>query len=267
MTLIRVLLALTGVLAYGQGSRTDRFNFEEHYSKREVRIAMRDGVRLFAAIYSPKDTSTKYPILLMRTPYGVDPYGANAYPTTPEPPVEFAQEGFILVYEDVRGRFESEGEFVEMRPEHDRTAGTKDVDESTDTYDTIDWLIKNVPNNNGKAGLVGTSYPGFYTSAGLINAHPALVAASPEAPIADLYMGDDSYHNGAFFLIANFSFYREFGKQNNPELPHQESAFPYGTNDGYEFYLHMGAGANSNKEYFKYKTPYWTETISHPNYD
>lgn len=261
------LFLLLASLSIGALSAADEFDIPAHYTKSEFRIPMRDGVRLFTAVYVPKDATQSYPILMTRTPYGIEPYGPNAYPDRLGPSLKFAEDKFIFVYQDVRGRFMSEGEFVEMRPEKDVTNGPHDVDESTDTYDTIDWLIKNVPNNNGKAGLIGISYPGFYTSAGLINAHPALLAASPQAPVSDYYMGDDAYHNGAFFLIANFSFYASyFNKQHNPELPHPEKPFDYGTKDGYEFYLQMGSLINSEK-YFKSRNPYWTDVIRHPNYD
>ncbi len=130
----------------------DDFDIKANYTKTEVRIPMRDGVRLFTAVYAPKDTSEKYPILLTRTPYSVAPYGADAFPRSLGPSLKFAEDKFIFVNQDVRGRYMSEGECVEMRPEKDVTHGPKDVDESTDTYDTIDWLIKNVPNNNGKGG-------------------------------------------------------------------------------------------------------------------
>ncbi|HEX3681951.1 MAG TPA: CocE/NonD family hydrolase [Bryobacteraceae bacterium] len=262
-------LFLLALLAAGCASALadSPFDIPAHYMKYEYRIPMRDGVYLFTAVYVPKDTSQKYPILMARTPYSVEPYGANAYPKHLGPSRAFAEDNFIFVYQDVRGRYMSEGEFVEMRPEKDRTLGPNDVDESTDTYDTIEWLLKNAPNNNGKVGLYGISYPGFYASAGLINAHPALVAVSPQAPIANLYMGDDAYHNGALFLIANFSFYTDFGKQHNPELPKTKADFKYGTKDGYKFYLNMGPVSNSNKEYFHYQNPYWTDVINHPNYD
>ncbi|MGA8029673.1 MAG: CocE/NonD family hydrolase [Bryobacteraceae bacterium] len=243
------------------------FDIRSHYTKHEFRIPMRDGVRLFTAVYAPTDSSEKYPILMTRTPYSVEPYGLDAYPRRLGPSRKFAEDKFIFVYQDVRGRFMSEGEFVEMRPEKDVMDGPPDVDESTDTYDTIEWLLKNVPNNNGKVGLTGVSYPGFYTSAGLINAHPALMAASPQAPMADIYMGDDAYHNGAFFLIANFPFYQFFGKQNGPEFPRAEKPFDYGTKDGYEFYLQMGPLINSNVKYFKYTNPYWTDLLNHSTYD
>ncbi len=263
MAFWRLLPFLALIVCSNAAVPAEKFDIKAHYTKQEFRIPMRDGVRLFTIVYAPRDTTTKYPILMTRTPYGVDPYSPDAYPERLGPSTKFAQDGFIFVYQDARGRFMSEGEFVEMKPEEGR--GT---DESTDTYDSIEWLLKNVPNNNGKVGLLGTSYPGFYTSAGLINAHPALVAASPEAPIADLYMGDDAYHNGAFFLLANFSFYTVFGKQHNPApTPDDDMHFNYGTKDGYQFFLKMGPLANSNNEYFKYKNPYWTDVIEHPNYD
>jgi putative CocE/NonD family hydrolase len=237
-----------------------------HYTKYEYRIPMRDGVHLFTAVYVPKDGAQNYPMLMTRTPYGVSPYGLKEYPKQLGPSPKFEQDRFIFVYQDVRGRFMSEGEFVEMRPEKNEKHDDHDIDESTDTYDTIDWLIKNVPNNDGKVGLLGISYPGFYASAGLINAHPALLAVSPQAPIADLYMGDDAYHNGAFFLIANFSFYTFFTKQHNPEQPKSEREFDYGTHDGYKFYLDMGPIINSEK-YFKPANPFWDDQVEHTTYD
>ncbi len=259
---------LLGIAAFGSNlPAADTFDIKAHYMKYEYRIPMRDGVRLFTAVYVPKDTSEKYPILMTRTPYSVAPYGLDKYPPRLGPSRAFAEDKFIFVYQDVRGRFMSEGQWMEMRPEKDVTHGPADTDESTDTYDTIDWLLKNVANNNGKVGLVGTSYPGFYTSAGLINAHPALVAASPQAPMSDIYMGDDAYHNGAFFLAANFDFYTFFGKQNNPELPQREKPFDYGTKDGYQFFLQMGPLINSDEKYLHYLNPYWTDIVKHVNYD
>lgn len=243
------------------------FDVRAHYTKYEFRIPMRDGKRLFTSVYVPKDASKTYPILMTRTPYGVEPYGADNYPKTLFPGEEFERDGFIFVYQDVRGRWMSEGVWLEMTPEKDATSGPNDVDESTDTYDTIDWLIHHVPDNNGKVGLVGVSYPGFYTSAGLINAHPALVAASPQAPIADLYMGDDAYHNGAFFLAANFGFYRDFYPLSHPQKPKDKPEFDYGTKDGYKFYRELGPLSNSDEKYFKYGNSYWSDQVAHPNYD
>ena len=179
-----------------------------NYTKYEFRIPMRDRARLFTAVYVPKDRSQTYPILLSRTPYSVQPYGEDAFKSDIGPSQLFGNEGYIVAYQDVRGRWMSEGEFVNMRPHKDAKSGPADIDESTDTFDTIDWLIKNVPNHNGKVGMWGISYPGFYTSAGMIDAHPALKAASPQAPIADWFAGDDWHHNGALFLPARLRFPR-----------------------------------------------------------
>lgn len=249
------------------GAAQPHFDVRAHYTKYEFRVPMRDGKRLFTAVYVPKDTSKTYPILMTRTPYGVAPYGTDNYPKTLFPGEEFERDGFIFVLQDVRGRWMSEGVWLEMAPEKDQTSGPNDVDESTDTYDTIDWLIHHVPDNNGKVGLVGVSYPGFYTSAGLINAHPALVAASPQAPIADLYMGDDAYHNGAFFLAANFGFYMNFYPLSHPQKPKDKPEFDYGTEDGYKFYGEMGPVANAEEKYFQYGNSYWSDQVAHPNYD
>lgn len=261
-----LLLVITIAIAGSCFPGSEASDVSRQYKKYEYRIPMRDGVRLFTAVYVPVDASEKYPFLITRTPYGVDPYGVDKYPKELGLSRKFEEDKFIFVYQDVRGRNMSEGEWVEMRPEKDTTKGPRDVDESTDTYDTVDWLIKNVPNNNGKAGLLGISYPGFYASCGLINSHPALVAVSPQAPIADLYMGDDSYHNGAFFLIANFSFYTFFNKQNNPVAPGKDAEFKYGTNDGYRFYLQMGPLINSEK-LMQPANPYWNDSIEHTTYD
>src|SRR5260370_6602704 len=168
-----------------------------NYTKYEYKIDMRDGVKLFTSVYVPKDNSRPWPIMFDRTPYSVAPYGEDNYKTSLGPSDLFAKDKFIFVYQDVRGRQMSEGQFMDMRPEKNVHNGVNDVDESTDTYDSIDWLVKNLPNNNSKIGMRGISYPGFYTAAALIDAHPALVAASPQAPITDWFMGDDFHHNGA----------------------------------------------------------------------
>jgi uncharacterized protein len=242
----------------------DAFDIPGQYAKSEYQIPMRDGVRLFTQVYAPKDASEKWPILLNRTPYSITPYGPQKYPKSLGPSARFAADKFIFVYQDVRGRFMSEGEFLDVRPIKDTPNGPKDTDESTDTFDTIDWLLKNVPNNNGKVGQYGISYPGFYTDSGLVRSHPALAAASPQAPMADVYMGDDAYHNGVLFLLANFSFYTDFPKQNNPVPPSKDVEFNYGTKDGYQFYLRMGAVADSEK---LLKNQYWTDLYEHDTYD
>ena len=194
----------------------------ENYSKFEYRIPMRDGVKLFTSVYIPKDVFSDgktYPIMMDRTPYTVRPYGPDQYRPALGPSEFFQKEKFIFVYQDVRGRYMSEGAFDNIRP-HKPVKGPKDTDESTDTYDSIDWLVKNLPGNTGKVGLWGISQPGFYSSAGMIDAHPALVAVSPQAPVTDYYLGDDNFHNGAFMLAANFRFYLGFAPSaGDPALP------------------------------------------------
>jgi uncharacterized protein len=232
----------------------------EKYTKFEFEIPMRDGIKLFTAVYVPKDTAKgPYPILLQRTPYSVGPYGVDQYRASLGPSDHFQKEGYIVAYQDVRGRYLSEGTWAEVRP-HKPNKGPKDTDESTDTYDTIDWLVKNVRNNNGKVGMWGISYPGFYVSAGMIDAHPALVAASPQAPVTDYYLGDDSYHNGAFMLAANFGFYQSFvERKGSPAPPAPSVPFQFKTPDGYDFYLRMGGLGNAAEKYFQNAHPYWKE--------
>ncbi len=239
-----------------------------HYTKYDYRIPMRDGVKLFTTVYAPKDTSQTYPILMQRTPYSVAPYGIDNYRPVVGPSDLYTKEGFIVVYQDVRGRYLSEGSFIDVPPHKTHFEGPKDVDESTDTYDTIDWLVKNIPNNNGKAGIWGISYPGFYAAFSLIDSHPALKAVSPQAPMGDVGNGDDSYHNGAFFLAANFGFYTSFKpRAGDPARPEQFVRFDYGTPDAYDFYLRMGPLANSNEKYLKNTSVFWTDLLKHPNYD
>ncbi len=242
----------------------------ENYSKFEYRIPMRDGVRLFTSVYIPKDVfsdAKTYPIMMDRTPYSVGPYGADAYRNGVGPSEFFQKEKFIFVYQDVRGRYMSEGAFDNIRP-HKPVKGPKDTDESTDTYDSIDWVIKNVPGNSGKVGLWGISQPGFYSSAGMIDAHPALVAVSPQAPVTDYYLGDDNFHNGAFMLAANFRFYLAFmPRAGEPERPPAPTPFDFGTPDGYDFFLRMGSLQNADEKYFKHQNPYWLQNLDHTSYD
>ena len=241
-----VLILITSLSAQNRPDAPE-FDVKEHYTKYEFRIPMRDGVHLFTSVYMPKETSRSYPFLIDRTPYSVAPYGVDQYRTHLGPSPDFDKSGYIFVFQDVRGRYMSEGDFIEMRPHIDNKKSNKDIDDSTDLYDTIDWLLKNIPNNNGKAGIWGISYPGFYTSASMIDSHPALKAASPEAPMTNLFMGDDSYHGGAFMLAANFGFYAFFKPQDNPQLPKASVPFDFGTKDAYEFYLHVGPIGNLSK--------------------
>ncbi len=263
-TIALTVLALTQQTGARQSTP---FNVKEHYVKSEHRIPMRDGVKLYTVVYSPKDASQKYPILMSRTPYSAGPYGANAYRPSPGPSAAFAQEGYIFVHQDVRGTFMSEGEFEDVRPHNPNKKSNKAIDESSDTYDTIEWLIKNVPNNSGRVGVWGISYPGFYTATALMDAHPALKAASPQAPIADWFVGDDDHHNGAFFLFDAFNFNTFFGMPRPEPTANQFKSFDYGTPDAYKFFLELGPVANAQKKYFKGRNKYWNDVIAHGTYD
>ncbi len=260
----RYLLLVLCASVWGQGLEFIKAN----YTKYEYKVPVRDGVKLFTSVYVPKDTSQKYPIMMSRTPYSVAPYGVDQYRVNLGPSEKFAQEKFIFVYQDVRGRYQSEGKWLEMTPHRLNKKTPQDVDESSDTYDTVDWLVKNIPNNNGRVGTWGISYPGFYTAAGMIDAHPAHKAASPQAPVTNLYMGDDSYHNGALMLAANFGFYLFFKPHIEPTLPEsREIRDPFKTPDGYDAMLRAGTLANATEKYYKEANPYWNATYQHPHYD
>jgi putative CocE/NonD family hydrolase len=263
-----LVASLASVVKSGPAAAQGLEQVKANYTKYEYRIPMRDGARLFTAVYLPKDRSRTFPILLTRTPYGIKPYGADSYKTDLGPSPLFGTEGYIVAYQDVRGRWMSEGEFVDMRPHKDVKNAPSDIDESTDTSDTIDWLIKNIPGHNGKVGMWGISYPGFYTAAGMIDAHPALKAVSPQAPIADWFAGDDWHHNGALFLPHAFDFMAFFGHP-RPEPTKKEppERFNYGTPDGYSFYLELGPLSNINKRHFKDDVRFWSEMMKHSNYD
>jgi putative CocE/NonD family hydrolase len=263
-----ILLSLPTTAAHAQAAPQGVDNVRARYTKYEYMIPMRDGVRLFTAVYVPKDASQRYPFLLTRTPYSVAPYGVDNYRPSLGPSQSFEREGFIFVYQDARGRYMSEGEFLQVRPYVPDKHGPKDVDESTDTYDTIEWLLKNVSNNNGRAGMIGISQPGFHVAASIIDSHPALKAASPQAPTADYYMGDDVYHNGAFMLAANFEFYSSFvPRRDGPEPPKPRVPFDAGTPDGYRFFLEMGPLSTVNERLLGGEARYWQEIIDHPTYD
>jgi len=260
--LVPVIL-LGAVIAPAQESSVGPAAVRAQYAKREVQIPMRDGVKLFTAIYTPKDTSRTYPFLLQRTPYSVYPYGADAFPEHLGPSAAFQKEGFIFVYQDVRGRMMSEGEFVNMRPQ--RAVSGAAVDESTDTYDTLDWLLKHVEANNGKAGQWGISYPGFYTAVGMLSGHPALKAVSPEAPIVDWFAGDDFHRNGALWLPHAFNFMVGFGKPRPKPTAEWPKSMRHGTSDGYEWFLRLGP-TGATRQYTK-DVAFWNEMLDHPDYD
>jgi putative CocE/NonD family hydrolase len=239
------------------------FSVKERYAKSEIMIPMRDGVKLFTIVYAPKDQSQRYPILMTRTGYGIPPYGPDQYASTIGPSSDFAREGYIVVLQDVRGRFKSEGEFVHHRP---LEKGTGKSDESTDAYDTIDWLVKNVPNNNGRVGMWGVSWAGWEVAQAMIGAHPALRAASPQAPPEDQFMGDDYHSNGAFELAYAFSWMAGNAVQRDAPTDQPSGRFNYGTPDGYDFFMRMGAVANA-KQFFTSTVPTWELFMAHGAYD
>jgi putative CocE/NonD family hydrolase len=256
--------AFLSASARGQGLE----HLQAHYTKYEHRIPMRDGVRLFTAVYVPKDASRKYPVLMIRTQSGVRPYGPDQYPNDLGPSPLFGKAGYIFVYQDIRGRWASEGTFVNLRPHLPLKRGPADIDESSDTYDTVDWLLKHVPGHNGKVGLWGISYRGFLAAAGTINAHPAVRAASPGAPIMDWFVGDDWHHNGALFLAHAFFYMPLQGKLRPAPFKKQPSPiYEFETQDAYDFYLRLGPLANVDARHFKGTVPFWNEVTRHGTYD
>lgn len=237
----------------------------EHYDKKQYAVPMRDGVHLTTIVYTPRDKSVTYPMLMKRTPYGIHPYGDKRLPTRLGPSTQMLEEGYIFVYQDVRGRYMSEGEFEHMRPIHH---DPKQIDESTDTYDTIDWLIKNVPGHNGRVGMWGISYPGFYSLTGAISNHPALVAVSPQAPPIDWFRGDDFHRNGAFYLLQAVNFFRFVGVA-RPEPTEQRATriLTYTSPDLYSFFRQVGPLKNWNDRYFHHNIAYWDTLMRHNQYD
>ena len=244
------------------------FSVAARYEKHEYMIPMRDGVKLFTAVYTPKDTTTSYPFLMNRTPYSSAPYGEHFYPPYIGTQVQkLAEEGYIMVVQDVRGRYMSEGTYVNVRPYIENKKGSKDIDESSDTYDTVDWLIKNIRHNNGRVGIYGISYPGFYTTTGTIDAHPAVKATSPQAPVSKWMSGDDFFHNGAFLLPHAFDFYAGFGWPRPAPTENDSRPFNHGTIDGYKFFLNLGPLPNANTKYFKDSVAFWNDIMNHGTWD
>ncbi|MCL6495200.1 MAG: CocE/NonD family hydrolase [Ignavibacterium sp.] len=261
--LLIIIFSLLNIIACAQ----DKENFiKDNYDKREYRIKMRDGVHLYTIVYSPKDKSKTYPIILTRTPYSVGPYGEDKYARFLGPAEQFVKDGYIFVLQDVRGRFMSEGEFDNMRP-HKPDKQKNETDESSDTYDTIDWLIKNIPNNNGKVGMWGNSYPGFYTIMGAIDAHPNLVAVSPQAPISDWFIGDDMHHNGAFSLQMSFNFFKNFGIPRPTPTTQWSRGVDYPSPDNYNFFLKHTPIKKLNENILKNSIPFWDSMSNHGTYD
>lgn len=265
--LLLYLLLLFFVSGLPSWSQTIQDYVRANYTKYETRVPMRDGVELFTTLYVPNDASSvSYPILLRRTPYSLRPYGSDAYTWRLMHNEAMVRDGYIFVFQDVRGKYMSQGEFINMRPHIGDKSAARQVDESTDTFDTIAWLLDHLDNDNGRVGMWGISYPGFYTSAGMIDSHPALKAASPQAPIADWFW-DDMHHHGAFSLNLAFNFFSSFGQARLEPTPESAARFDHGTPDGYQFFLELGPLKNVNARYFHGKIDFWNKLTEHPNYD
>lgn len=267
MRLIKYIFLRTALLLFTLttfAQETESYDVKKHYTKQEVDIVMRDGIKLHTTIYSPKDTSKKYPILLQRTPYSSRPYGKDEFRSKIGPNEFLMKEGNIIVYQDVRGRWMSEGVYDNMRAYIPNKKG-KQFDEASDTYDTVDWLINNVENTNKKVGVWGISYPGFYATYSLLDAHPALKAVSPQACIGDFFF-DDFHHNGAYLL----SYWRVtalFGHEKTKPVSepwYKFSDLP--SKDQYQFFKDIGPLSNLD-EYYKEDNVFWTQLKEHPNYD
>jgi uncharacterized protein len=264
-----ILSILTSIAASSQSINQDSIWFRTNYYKIEKAIPMRDGVNLFTAVYAPKDSSEKHPILMTRTPYSCAPYGPNEFAAFSGTYImNYLKEGYIVVIQDVRGRWMSEGKFVDVRP-FIKNKKPMDTDESTDAYDAIDWLVKNVAGNNGNVGVFGTSYPGFYAGMAAASGHPALKAVSPQAPVTDWFIGDDFHHNGAFFYMDGFDFYvaNGFGRPHpRPLKIETPMPDPYNSKDNYLYYLNQGADKNLLK-FTGDSIAFYKELYQHPNYD
>lgn len=259
-----LIIIFTAFASFAQNA--DSAWFVNNYTKLETYIPMRDGVKLFTSIYIPKDMSSKHPFLMTRTPYSCNPYGPDKFVQIWHSyKMKYMKENFILVTQDVRGRYMSEGEFVDVRPFIKNKTG-KQFDEASDTYDAIDWLVKNIPNNNGKVGVTGTSYPGFYSTEAALSGHPALVAVSPQAPVTDWFMGDDFHHHGAFFAMDGFSFYPTFGKPHPKPTMNYGEGFRFQSDDNYNAFLKAGALKNL-AALIGDSIKFWHEMYTHPNYD
>ncbi len=266
---MRKLLFLIGLCIASANTIAQEINenyFKENYNKKEVYITMRDGIKLFTAIYTPKDNAEKHPFLMTRTPYSCAPYGEDKYASIASGyKAAYVKENYIFVLQDVRGRYMSEGEFEDVRPFNKNKKGNE-IDEASDTYDALDWLIKNVENNNGNVGILGTSYPGFYSTEAALSGHPALKAVSPQAPVTDWFIGDDFHHNGAFFAMDGFGFYSTFGKPHPKPTQNYGQGYNFTIKDNYKFYLENGTPKNLAR-IIGDSIKFWHQMMEHPNYD
>jgi hypothetical protein len=264
--LLSVLLALPFTAIAKNNHKADSAWLVSHYNKKEVYIPMRDGARLYTAIYQPKNIAGKHPILMNRTPYSIAPYGENKFKEFWKTHyMAYFKKGYIVVLQDVRGRMMSEGTFMDVRPFNIDKQGNE-IDEASDTYDAIDWLVKNTKNNNGRVGIFGISYPGFYATMGALSNHPAMVASSPQAPVTEWFLGDDFHHNGAFMEMDAFGFYSIFGKPRPKPTTNFGKGYNFPVADNYKFYLEAGPLKNLAKMMGD-SIAFWQELYKHPNYD
>lgn len=260
------VLMLICYLLQAQSYSDDSLWVAKHVVKTEYQIPMRDGVTLFTSVYEPLSKQQEHPILLVRTPYSCAPYGSVISPRMYKSYwISYLRDGYIIVIQDVRGCFMSGGEFVDVKPLRTHLNSKLETDESTDAYDSIDWLIRHLKNSNGKVGVFGISYPGFYATMTAACGHPALKAASPQAPVTDWFMGDDFHHNGAFALMDGFSFFSSFGKPRPQIRTTGRPGYAFTSNDNYSFYLNQGP--------LKHFMPlmdsiaFWKQVMQHPDYD
>ncbi len=262
-----VLFVLLISLLNVEAQNKDSIWVRENYSKMERMLPMRDGVKLFTALYIPKDTSVQHPILFKRTPYSCFPYGEDNFnPGLYESYwLNYLKEGYIIAIEDVRGKYMSEGKFIDVRPFNPNKKGIE-TDEASDTYDAIEWMTNNIPSNNKRVGVFGISYPGFYSTMAALSNHPALKAVSPQAPVTDWFQGDDFHHNGAFMLMDGFSFYSGFGKPRPIPTTVGSPGFDIPSQDNYDFYLRTGALKNFSK-LMGDSIAFWNNLMKHPNND
>ena len=257
------------LFSFAAFAQNDNNFVKDNFTKIDTVIVMRDGIKLKTIIYVPKDESQQYPILLERTPYSSGPYGSDKYARNIGPNSSLMKEKYIFAEQDVRGRYMSEGINLEVTPYIENKKSNADVDENSDTYDAVDWLVKNIKNNNGRVGLYGISYPGFYATASLPQAHPAIKAVSPQAPVTDEFIGDDANHNGAFFLLDNFDFMNYYGKERTgPVESYGKAMFDAQHKDVYDFFLKLGPLKNTQSaQYFNNRSYIWNEYLQHDTYD
>jgi len=261
----------TTTLAFGRDfippPESSLVNIKKKYHKNEVYIPMRDGVKLFTSIYTPNDSTSDHPMLMIRTPYNSEPDGPDHFNFSMSLFDRYIREEYIMVFQDVRGCYMSEGHFVDVRPYIPDKKSNHDIDEASDTYDAVDWLVRHVPHNNGRVGVMGISYPGFYATMAILSGHPAIRAVSPQAPVTNWFLGDDWHHNGAFFVLDCFPFEYGFGRPRPGPTRLEPKRFQWPIEDNYQFFLEMGTVNNLTKRYLGDTIPFWNEVMAHPNYD